>query len=130
MKRFIIAACGFGLCGCAHLATVKTTQPRVPAIAATHNEQLRAATGYLARAEKEQPLASLGDDLSAAKLSLNILKNRPGDQPAQTIYNFSVARVVENVQRANLQPWRQSIHVASDHEDYALTTPKPVDPDH
>jgi len=52
----------FGCCGCAQLATVKTTEPRVPTIT-TGNEQLRAATEHLAQAEKEQPLASLGDDL-------------------------------------------------------------------
>jgi pimeloyl-ACP methyl ester carboxylesterase len=119
----------FGCCGCAHLATVKTTEPRVPAIT-TGNEQLRAATEHLAQAEKEQPLASLGDDLSAAKLSLNILEHRAADASAQNIYNFSVARAVQNVERANIQPWRRRIDVASDQGSYMLTTPKPVDPEH
>ena len=58
-------------------------------------EQLQSATEHLARAKHEQPSLSLGDDLSATKLSLNVLERRPGDLSAQRIYNFSVARVVE-----------------------------------
>lgn len=129
MRLSILALSGLFLCGCAHTATVKNVEPRAPTIA-TGNEQLRAAREHLARAEKEQPSASLGDDLCAARLSLRVLEHQPLDTSARNLYNFSVARVVENVQRANLQPWRQSHQVASDQGSYLLTTPKSVDPDH
>src|SRR4029077_14103964 len=59
------------------------------------------------RAKHEQLSLSLGDDLSAARLSLDVLECRPSDLSAQPIYNFSVARVVENIERADLQPWRE-----------------------
>ena len=81
-------------------------------------------------AERQEPLVALGSDLSAAKLSLNILEQRPDDLPAQNIYNFSVARAVQNIERANLQPWRQRINVFTDTEKYVLTSPKPVDLEH
>src|ERR1700686_314643 len=120
----------FASCGCAHLATVKETRPRVPT-ATAGEEQLRTATEHLSRAEGEQPLLSLGDNLTAAKLSLSVLEQRPNDSSAQSIYNFSVARAVENVGRANVQPWRKSITVdLGAGEQYTLTTPKPADPDH
>jgi pimeloyl-ACP methyl ester carboxylesterase len=119
----------FGWCGCAHLATVKTTEPLVPTIAAG-DEQLRPATDHLARAEQEQPLLSLGEDLSAAKISVNLLEQRPSDPAARSIYNFSVARAVENVERAKIQPWQRKIDIVGDHTTYRLTTPKPVDPEH
>src|SRR5437899_10843155 len=90
----------FGCCGCAHLATVKTTEPHVPTIAAS-DEKLAVATQKLIAAEREQPLIALGYDLSAAKLSLSVLDQRPNDSSAQSIYNFSVARAVENVEGAN-----------------------------
>jgi len=99
MKLSILAFSGLVLCGCAHLATVKTTEPHVPTIAAS-DEKLAVATQKLTAAEREQPLIALGNDLSAAKLSLSVLS----DSSAQSIYNFSVARAVENVERANLQP--------------------------
>jgi pimeloyl-ACP methyl ester carboxylesterase len=116
-------------CGCAHLATVRTTQPRIPTIAAD-NAQLGDATECLVRAAREQPLASLGDDLTAAKLSLSVLEQRPNNSSAQSIYNFSVARAVANVERANIQPWRREVSVTVDQTNYLLTTPKPVDREH
>ena len=125
MKLSILAFSGLVLCGCAHLATVKTTEPHVPTIAAS-DEKLAVATQKLTAAEREQPLIALGNDLSAAKLSLSVLEQRPSDSSAQSIYNFSVARAVENVERANLQPWQQ----ATNGGNYVLTCPKPVDPEH
>jgi pimeloyl-ACP methyl ester carboxylesterase len=128
-KNIAFALSIFGWCGCAHLATVKTTQPRIPTIAASE-DQLTIAKQHLATAERAQPLVALGDDLSAAQLSLNILDQRPSDSSAQSIYNFSVARAVENVERAKIQPWRHKIDIVSDRSDYTLTTPKPIDPEH
>src|SRR5207248_7816643 len=81
-------------------------------------------------AERAQPIVALGDDLSAAKLSLQVLDQRLHDSSAQSIYNFSVARAVENVERAKIQPWQRKIDIVSDRSDYTLTTPKPIDPEH
>ena len=62
----------FACCGCSHLATVKETRARLPA-ATEGDEQLQAAKQCLVSAEREQPLRSLGENLSAAKLSLQVL---------------------------------------------------------
>ena len=78
MKLSILGFSGLVLCGCAHLATVKTTEPHVPTIAAS-DEKLAVATQELTIAEREQPLIALGNDLSAAKLSLSVLEKRPSD---------------------------------------------------
>jgi pimeloyl-ACP methyl ester carboxylesterase len=129
MKLSILVFTGLVFCGCAHLATVTTTKPHVPTIAAS-DEKLAVATQELTTAEREQPLIALGNDLSAAKLSLSVLEQRPSDASAQSIYNFSVARAVENVERVNLQPWRQAINVPFNQGRFLLTTPKPVDPEH
>ena len=93
-------------------------------------EQLQSATEHLARAKQEQPSLSLCDDLSAAKLSLDVWERRPGDLSAQRIYNFSVARVVEDVERANLQPWREPSNIACGQERFCLVAPRPVDAEH
>ena len=130
LTSFGLALVLFGCCGCAaQLATVKTKTPRLSATV-TSEASLGSATKSLAAAESEQPLSALGHDLLAAKLSLNVLERRPNDLPAQSIYNFSVARAVQNIDRANLQPWRQRVHVFTDNEKYVLTSPKPVDPEH
>jgi hypothetical protein len=41
----------------------------------------------------------------------SILEQRLGDSSAQSIYNFSVARVVESVERAKIQPWQHNIDI-------------------
>jgi triacylglycerol esterase/lipase EstA (alpha/beta hydrolase family) len=128
-KNICIALSIFGWCGCAHLATVKTTQPHIPTIAAS-DSKLAVAKQHLVAAERAQPLVALGDDLSAAKISLNVLEQRPSNSSAQSIYNFSVARVVENVERAKIQPWQHQIDIVNDGSNYALTTPKPIDSQH
>jgi pimeloyl-ACP methyl ester carboxylesterase len=128
-KNIVFALSIFASCGCAHLATVKTMQPRIPTIAASE-DQLTIAKQHLATAEQAQPLVALGNDLSAAQLSLNILEQRPNDSLAQPIYNFSVARAVENVERAKIQPWQHKIDIVGPTSQYTLTTPKPIDPEH
>jgi pimeloyl-ACP methyl ester carboxylesterase len=119
----------FACCGCAHLASVKVTRARPPA-ATRNDEQLQAAKQCLVSAEREQPLRSLGDDLTAAKLSLSVLEQRPNDSLAKSMYNFSVARTVENVERAKIQPWQHKIEIVNDGSNYTLTTPKPIDSQH
>jgi len=128
-KPVVVIALGLVATGCAHLANVTTTQPGVPRLM-VKEEQLQSATEHLTRAKHEQPSLSLGDDLLAAKLSLDVLERQPGDLSAQRIYNFSVARVVENIERADLQPWREPSNIACGQERFRLAAPRPVDAEH
>jgi pimeloyl-ACP methyl ester carboxylesterase len=128
-KNIAFALSIFGWSGCAHLATVKETRARLPTATAS-DQQLRVAKAYLSAAEREQPLTALANDLSAAKLSLQVLDQRPGDSSAQRIYNFSVARAVQNIELANLQPWRRASNVSFNHGSFLLTTPPPIDQEH
>jgi pimeloyl-ACP methyl ester carboxylesterase len=128
-KPIVSAWLIFGWCGCAHLATVKVTRPDLPKATAS-DEQLKDARQHLVAAEREQSLDSLASDLSAAKLSLQVLEQRPNDSLAQSIYNFSVARAVENVERAKIQPWQHKIDIVGATRQYTLTTPKPTDSEH
>src|SRR5262249_32521318 len=66
----------------------------------------------------------------AAKISYGVLERQPKNAPAQSIYNFAVARVVQDVDRADLEPWRLPVSVATDQGNYTLIAPKPVDPEH
>jgi pimeloyl-ACP methyl ester carboxylesterase len=131
MKSVRVAFCCvalFASCGCAHLATVKQTRPVVPATGS--DKQLQPAIQRLAAREREQPLVSLGGDLFAARFSLSVLEQQPDNLSARNLYNFSVARAVANVERANIQPWRREVSVTVDQTNYLLTTPKPVDQEH
>ena len=133
--RKVAARCGFALllfqlCGCAaHLATVKTEPARLPT-GLRVEEPLESARKYLSSAEHEPPLPALGHDLLAAMISQGVLERQPHYESARDIYNFAVARTVRNIERANLQPWRQPANVVTDKGNYILTSPKPVDLDH
>jgi hypothetical protein len=108
----VFARCGFALvlfqcCGCAHLATVKTQPARLPT-GLRAEEPLDSATKHLMTAEHEQPSIALGHDLLAAKISYGVLERHPKNESARSIYNFAVARVVHDVDRTDLEPWRMS----------------------
>jgi pimeloyl-ACP methyl ester carboxylesterase len=134
-KWQVFVRCGLALllfqwCGCAaHLATVKAIPARLPA-GLRAEEPLESATKYLLAAEHEQPLAALGHDLFAAKISCGVLARQAKNESARSIYNFAVARVVQDVDRTDLEPWRHPVTVVTDEGRYTLVSPKPVDPDH
>jgi pimeloyl-ACP methyl ester carboxylesterase len=130
VATFAAALLLFGWCGCAsHLATVKTIPAHLPT-GLRVEEPLESATKYLTAAEHEQPLAALGHDLLAAKISYGVLEHQPKNESARSIYNFAVARVVQDVDRADLEPWRHPVTVETDEGRYTLISPKPVDADH
>ena len=119
-----------GLCGCAsHLATVKTKPARLPA-GLRAEESLEPATRYLSVAEHEQPFAALGHDLLATKISYGVLQRHPKNESARSIYNFTVARVVHDVDRTGAEPWRHPIPVSTEQGGYTLVSPTPVDAEH
>jgi pimeloyl-ACP methyl ester carboxylesterase len=128
------AKCGFALllfqcCGCAHLAVVKTKPAQLPRTVAAEGP-LESAKRYLTAAEHEQPLPALSHDLLAAKISYGVLERQPKNESARSIYNFAVARVVQDVDRTDLEPWRHPVAVVTDEGRYTLVSPKPVDADH
>jgi len=133
--RQVAGGCGLALLlfqcgGCAsHLATVKTIPARLPT-GLRFEEPLESATKYLLAAEHEQPSAALGHDLMAAKISYGVLERQPKNESARSVYNFAVARVVQDVDRTDLEPWRHPVTVATDEGSYTLVSPKPVDADH
>jgi len=127
---FTTAVAFFACCGCAaHLATVKTQPAHLPT-GLRLEKPLETATKYLVAAEHEQPLLALGRDLLAAKISYGVLERNSKDESARSIYNFAVARVVQDVDRTDLEPWRHPVTVLTDQGSYTLVSPKPVDTDH
>ena len=130
----VVARCGFALLlfqyyGCAHLAVVKTKPAQLPRTVVAEGP-LESAKGYLAAAKHEQPLAALGHDLLAARISYGVFERHPKNESGRSIYNFAVARVVQDVDRTNIEPWRHPITVLTDQGGYTLVSPKPVDAEH
>jgi len=117
-------------CGCTPLASVKHTSVR---FAVTGTPVLAPAEKQLAEAsqiERRQPLLALVGDLTAAKIATDALDRGRDDTNARNLYNFAVARSIENLQRAQLEPWRHPITVSGPDGQYVLTTPRPIDSQH
>jgi len=127
-RAAILCVCFY--CGCTPLASVKHTPVRY---AVTGRQELAPAEKELAEAsqiERRQPLLALAHDLSAAKIATDALAREREDISARNLYNFAVARSVENLQRAQLEPWRHSVKVSGSGEQYVVTTPQPIDAQH
>ncbi len=130
----VVARCGFALllfqcCGCAHVAVVKLKPARLPKTFVAKGP-LESANKYLAAAKHEQPLPALGHDLLAAKIFYGELERRSEDKSARDLYNFAVARTLQDIEQSNLQPWRHPAIVATDEGNYILSSPKPIDAEH
>ena len=118
----VLVRCGFACLlfqwsGCAsHLAVVKTKPAQLPRTLDAQGS-LKSAERYLTTAEHEQSLPALGHDLLAARSSWGVLERQQKNESARSIYNFAVARVVQDVNRTNLEPWRHPVTVMTDEGD-------------
>src|SRR5437773_10341976 len=130
----VFARCGLALfffqcCGCAHLAVVRTKPAQLPRTVVAEGP-LDSARRYLMTTENEKQISALNHDLLAAKISYGVLERQTKDESSRNIYNFAVARVVQDVDRTDIEPWRQPVTVVTDEGRYTLVSPKPVDADH
>jgi pimeloyl-ACP methyl ester carboxylesterase len=122
--------CGF--LGCTPVASVKQTSVCYHG-SGNKKGELAAAEKLLSEAsriERRQPTIALASDLSAAKIAANRLGRDSSNKDAQKLYNFAIARSIENVQRANLEPWRHPVNVSGLDGDFVLVTLRPVDSQH
>ena len=117
--------------GCADIATVSHTTPRLPAVA-NETPELLAAEKQLENAKKLQasdPTRALGGYLAAAQAAERQLERNAGDTRAQALYNFAVARSIEVIESAPLDPWSHSLTVPGPDGEYVVTTQRPAGPD-
>ena len=123
MKEPLFFALLLLLAGCAQIATVKETTPRL----AVASDQAQALEGA-ARLEKKEPLQALGEYLDSAQIAFEQLRPNPSDKQARDLYNFSVARSIEVIETARLNPWDRALAVPGARGNYSLTSVKPANP--
>ena len=131
MKRLLLVTVVLSLNGCAHIATVKPTTPRLAA-SGTRKPMLVSAEQQVRQAQQKaprDPLHALGDYLAAAQTASNQLARHPGDRPARELYDFSVARAIGVIEDAHLNPWDHALMVPAPASDYSLTTKRQVGTD-
>ena len=124
MKRLPFLAAALILSGCAHIATVKNTTPRAP-VAGDQQQELQKST----RVQESDPLHGLGGYLDTAHSAFDRLQQNPTDKQARDLYNYSVARAVEVIEAARLDPWDRAVEVPAANGSYSLTAVKSANPD-
>jgi len=119
--RLSLAALLFA--GCSDIASVKHTTPR---FAPVGNEapELSAAEQELQKAQKIQksePTRALGGYLAVAQTASRQLERNPENIRARSLYNFAVARCLEVIDTAPLDPWNRSLTVPGPDGEYVVT---------
>src|ERR1700759_4611618 len=92
--------------GCTPIATVKSTSPHYTAAGnpepALIEAEKRLANG--ADSKSRNPTEALGEYLASARAATDQLKQHPDDKQARELYNFAVARSLEVIESARLNP--------------------------
>jgi hypothetical protein len=121
-------AAALSLAGCAQYAEVAEKRPRFmpnPAGVGLLQRAEKAITNALRR-DRREPLAALGEYLTAAETAAQELRRNSGDASARRDYNFALGRVFATIRDAKLDPWTQPLRVPADGGEFVLThTPDP-----
>jgi pimeloyl-ACP methyl ester carboxylesterase len=117
----ITVACA--LAGCATYSKVSERRPRFRPIASAVGElaNAQAAIAKALQLDRSNPLAALGEYMSAAQISLRQFERDPRDENARNDYNFAVARIIATIRDAKLDPWTQPLRVPASGGDFVLT---------
>jgi pimeloyl-ACP methyl ester carboxylesterase len=130
MKRLLFFVGVLVLAGCTPIASVKHSTPRFTSAETT--PELVAAQGRLHEGQKlvhREPLRALGEYLAAAQAASLQLERNAGDTRARNLYNFAVARCVEVIEAAPLDPWSHSLSAPGPDGEFVVTTVRHAGPD-
>src|SRR5215471_12360392 len=109
----VIIAAVATLDGCAPLAEVRTTSPRLGSQHGTSAQLQRAeqqiAAGQQLRAS--HPREAVGCYLASIESTTSELHKNPRDRIALRDYNFALSRVFSVIRDAHLDPWARPLHI-------------------
>ncbi|MGA8657424.1 MAG: hypothetical protein WB586_14860, partial [Chthoniobacterales bacterium] len=71
--------------------------------------------------DRRDPLAALGEYMSAAETALRQLERSPQDETARHTYNFIVGRIIATIRHAKLDPWTEPLRVPASDGEFVLT---------
>lgn len=115
--------CMLALSGCAQYASVSEKRPQfrpLRSVASSLSSVEHSITRAL-RKERSEPLAALGEYLSAAQAAARELERKPGDTAARADYNFAVARAIGTIREAQIDPWTRPLRVPAPGGGFVLT---------
>src|SRR5271157_3993293 len=117
----LITACA--LASCATYSKVSEKRPLYNAAAGAIGA-LASANAEIVRAlqlDRRDPLAALGEYMTAAETAWRQLQRNPQDEPARHAYNFAVGRIIGTIRDGKLDPWSQPLRVPASAGEFVLT---------
>jgi pimeloyl-ACP methyl ester carboxylesterase len=123
LRLWLALVSAFAIAGCAQYATVSEKRPKFASAAATPVVCQECITNGMQQ-ERRQPLAALGEYLSAADAAADQLNRNPRDRAALDAYNFAISRAFATIKEGELNPWTQPLRVPSRNGEYILTNKK------
>jgi pimeloyl-ACP methyl ester carboxylesterase len=102
---------------------VQSREPRLGRASAADKAAWAQVEAALARGRREartQPMVALNECLASLKASSAELRQNPRDEEARRDYNFAVARMVEIIQVAKLDPWSRPLNVPGIYGNFVL----------
>ena len=116
--------CSLLTSGCAQYASVSERRPNFPASLAADGGGLAKRLKAALQKRKSQPAAGLSSLLLEARAASRELATNPANSTARDTYNFSVARIVDTLQQAQLAPWEAPLRIPSSDGELILTAKK------
>jgi len=124
-RYLLLALAVFAACALESCATYSKVSERPPRFtpSASGGPLANAATeiAEAMRIDRRDPLAALGEYMSAAQTALGQLERSPNDQAARNTYNFAVGRIIATIRDAKLDPWTQPLRVPANGGEFLLT---------
>ncbi|KAB2638690.1 MAG: hypothetical protein DVB30_05810 [Verrucomicrobia bacterium] len=123
----VLIITALALTACATDATVKERTPRFQQLsvkAHSSRSALEKTEALILQALHHlntSPLVALGENMQAARTSLELLKVHPDDPAALHDYNFAVSRMIGIIRDAKLDPWSKPLIVPSGSGTVLLT---------
>ena len=117
----LIIACA--LASCATYSKVSEKRP-LYSVAAGATGALVSANAEIVKAlqlDRRDPLAALGEYMTAAETAWRQLQLNPQDEPARHAYNFAVGRIIGTIRDGKLDPWSQPLRVPASAGEFVLT---------
>ena len=117
----VVTACG--LASCATYSKVSERRPRFIPFTSGAGPLTNAETGIVKamQIDRRDPLAALGEYMSAAETALRQLERSPQDETARHTYNFTVGRIIATIRDAKLDPWTEPLRVPASDGEFVLT---------
>ena len=117
----VVTACG--LASCATYSKVSERRPRFIPFTSGAGPLTNAETGIVKamQIDRRDPLAALGEYMSAAETALRQLERSPQDETARHTYNFTVGRIIATIRHAKLDPWTEPLRVPASDGEFVLT---------